>query len=96
MDTPRSSKSHKVPEDRVARKREQDRKAQRSAREKNKNLIAQLQSRIETLTRFHDSGSVKVLIDELEHQRKENESLRSTLRSLQGLIAASLAGHGGS
>lgn len=95
METPRSTKSRKTPEDR-ARKREQDRKAQRSAREKNKALIAQLQSRIDTLTKFHDSGSTKVLIDELDHQRKLNESLRSTLRSLQGLIASSLSDNGGS
>ncbi|PLN86147.1 hypothetical protein BDW42DRAFT_182658 [Aspergillus taichungensis] len=93
METFRSTKSRKPPKDR-ARKREQDRKAQRSAREKNKALIAQLQSRVDTLTRFHDTGSTKVLIDELEHQRKSNESLRATLRSLQGLIASSLSDNG--
>jgi hypothetical protein len=71
---------------RLARKREIDRQAQRSARVKTKNLIAHLESRIEELTRVHDSGNVKGLIDQLEDQRKQNEELRSTLAAIGKLV----------
>ncbi|KAL4876872.1 hypothetical protein BJY04DRAFT_199374 [Aspergillus karnatakaensis] len=92
METPRKTqKTTKLTGDRAARKREQDRQAQRSAREKTKKLIAHLESRIETLTRFHSSGNVQELIDELDKQRKANEALRSTLRSIEKAINGGLA-----
>lgn len=84
-------KTTKLTGDRAARKREQDRQAQRSAREKTKKLIAHLESRIETLTRFHNSGNVQELIDELEVQRKANEALRTTLRTIEKAINGGLA-----
>ncbi|KAL4912640.1 hypothetical protein BDW62DRAFT_13169 [Aspergillus aurantiobrunneus] len=92
MESPRKAqKTTKLTGDRAARKREQDRQAQRSAREKTKKLIAHLESRIETLIRFHNSGNVQELIDELEVQRKANEALRSTLRSIEKAISGGLA-----
>ncbi|KAL3481370.1 hypothetical protein BJX99DRAFT_164258 [Aspergillus californicus] len=94
METPgktQSQKTTKLTGDRAARKREQDRQAQRSAREKTKKLIAHLESRIETLTRFHDSGNVQELIDELDKQRRANEALRTTLRSIEKAISSGLS-----
>ncbi|KAL3456843.1 hypothetical protein BJX64DRAFT_269897 [Aspergillus heterothallicus] len=92
METPRKpQKTTKLTGDRAARKREQDRQAQRSAREKTKKHIAHLESRIETLTRFHNSGNVQELIDELETQRKANEALRNTLRSIEKVINGGLS-----
>ncbi|KAL5337235.1 hypothetical protein BJX70DRAFT_250587 [Aspergillus crustosus] len=92
METPpKTQKASKLTGDRAARKREQDRQAQRSAREKTKKLIAHLESRIETLTRFNNSGNVQELIDELETQRKANEALRTTLRSIEKAINGGLA-----
>ncbi|KAL4784102.1 hypothetical protein BJX76DRAFT_232342 [Aspergillus varians] len=92
METPsKTQKISKLTADRAARKREQDRQAQRSAREKTKKLIAHLESRIETLTRFHSSGNVQELINELEVQRKANEALRSTLRSIEKAVSGGLA-----
>jgi len=73
---------------RLARKREIDRQAQRSARVKKKNLIAYLETRIEELTRVHDSGDVKGLIDQLEEQRKANEDLRNTLQTIGKLVGS--------
>ncbi|KAL2869091.1 bZIP transcription factor [Aspergillus lucknowensis] len=92
METPhKSRRTTKLTGDRAARKREQDRQAQRSAREKTKKLIAHLESRIETLTRFHNSGNVQELINELETQRKANEALRTTLRSIERAINTGLS-----
>lgn len=81
-------KARKSSEDRVARKREQDRQAQRSAREKTKTLISQLESRIEALTKFHENGNVKSLLDELELQRNANDTLRGTLRTIEKVIGS--------
>lgn len=94
-----SNESHRPPQNsrkpqkklsgaRLARKREIDRQAQRSARVKTKNLIAHLESRIEELTSVHDSGNVKGLIDQLEEQRKANEELRATLQTIGKLVGA--------
>jgi hypothetical protein len=92
METPRKTpKTTKLTGDRAARKREQDRQAQRSAREKTRQKIAALEDRIETLTRFHSSGNIHELIEELDAQRKANEALRATLRSIEKAISGGLA-----
>ncbi|KAL4804140.1 hypothetical protein BDV18DRAFT_35846 [Aspergillus unguis] len=92
MEAPRKvQKSTKLSGDRAARKREQDRQAQRSAREKTRKKIEYLESRIETLTRFHQNGDVNELLEELEVQRKANEALRTTLRSIEKAINGGLA-----
>lgn len=92
MEPPRKTpKTTKLTGDRAARKREQDRQAQRSAREKTRQKIAALEDRIETLTRFHSSGNIQELIEELDAQRKANEALRATLRSIEKAISGGLA-----
>ncbi|KAL4907860.1 hypothetical protein BDW74DRAFT_148158 [Aspergillus multicolor] len=87
----KAPKTTKLTGDRAARKREQDRQAQRSAREKTRQRIAALEDRIETLTRFHNSGNIQELIEELDAQRKANEALQTTLRSIQKAISGGLA-----
>ena len=84
-----SRRSQKLSEERLARKRELDRQAQRSARIKTKTHIAHLESRIETLTKVQGTGDVKSLIDQIEDQRKENEALKSTLKTIGKLIGTS-------
>lgn len=84
-----SRRAQKLSEERLARKRELDRQAQRSARVKTKNHIAHLESRIETLTRVQGTGDVKGLIDQIEEQRKENEALKATLKSIGKLVGNS-------
>jgi hypothetical protein len=81
-----SRRAQKLSEERLARKRELDRQAQRSARVKTKNHIAHLESRIEALTRVQGSGDVKGLIDQIEEQRKENEALKATIKTIGKLV----------
>lgn len=91
MEAGKSPKEQKLPGDRAARKRLQDRQAQKNAREKTKKLIAQLETRIDTLTRFHTNGSVKTLIDELEKERQANEALRATLKAVERLVSSGIS-----
>ena len=81
-----SRRAQKLSEERLARKRELDRQAQRSARVKTKNHIAHLESRIEALTKVQGTGDVKGLIDQIEGQRKENEALKATLKTIGKLV----------
>ena len=53
---------------------------------KTKNHIAQLESRIETLTEVQGTGDIKSLIDQIEDQRKENEALKATLKTIGKLV----------
>lgn len=78
--------TQKLSDERLARKRALDREAQRSSRCKTKNHIALLESRIEALTRLHDNGNTKELIDQIERQRVENEALQAKLRSIAKLV----------
>jgi DNA-binding FrmR family transcriptional regulator len=83
----RSQQAQKLSEARLARKRELDRQAQRSARVKTKNHISNLEGRIESLTRIiNDNGNTKELVDQIEAQRKENEALQSTLKAIRKLL----------
>ncbi|KAL4891827.1 hypothetical protein BDV59DRAFT_181047 [Aspergillus ambiguus] len=91
MDMPRKSPmTQRLAVDRAARKREQDRQAQRIAREKTKRLIAHLEARVETLTQFQSNGSVRTLIEELEKERRVNESLRATLQTIERVASANI------
>lgn len=63
-----------------------DREAQRSSRCKTKNHIALLEARIEALTRVQTDGNTKELVDTIEAQRKENEALRATLKTVAKLV----------
>jgi hypothetical protein len=81
-----SRRAQKLSEERLARKRELDRQAQRSARVKTKNHISNLESRIEILTKVQGTGDIKSLIDQIEDQRKENEALKATLKTIGKLV----------
>jgi hypothetical protein len=81
-----SRSTQKLSEERLARKRALDREAQRSSRCKTKNHIALLEARIEQLTRVQADGNTKELMDQIEQQRKENEALRATLKSITKLV----------
>ncbi|KAL5363582.1 hypothetical protein BJX96DRAFT_167599 [Aspergillus floccosus] len=87
----RSSVSPKLAADRAARKREQDRQAQRIAREKTKRHIARLEARIATLSQAHGNGSVKTLLGELEKERQVNETLRATLQTIERFVNAGIS-----
>jgi hypothetical protein len=87
---PRRKGSHqprRIAEDRLARKRELDRHAQRSSRMKTKNHIAYLESRVESLTRIiKDNGNTKDLLEQIDGLRKNNEALQSTLNAITKLV----------
>jgi hypothetical protein len=81
-----SRRAQKLSDERLARKRELDRQAQRSARVKTKNHIAHLESRIEALTQVQGNGDVRGLIEQIEEQRKEIEALKTTLKTIGKLV----------
>jgi hypothetical protein len=82
--------SQKLTEERRARKRELDRQAQRCARMKTKNHIAQLEEQIESLKAINLSGSAKTLMVQLEEQKKQNEILRSKLKAIVKLAGGEI------
>jgi hypothetical protein len=84
--------SQKLTEERRARKRELDRQAQRCARMKTKNHIAQLEEQIESLKAINLSGSAKTLMIQLEEQKKQNEILRSKLKAIVKLAGGEMDG----
>jgi hypothetical protein len=84
--------SQKLTEERRARKRELDRRAQRCARMKTKNYIAQLEEQIESLKAINLSGSAKTLMVQLEEQKKQNEILRSKLKAIVKLAGGEIDG----
>jgi predicted RNase H-like nuclease (RuvC/YqgF family) len=84
--------SQKLTEERRARKRELDRQAQRCARMKTKNHIAQLEEQIESLKAINLSGSAKTLMVQLEEQKKQNEILRSKLKAIVKLAGGEIDG----
>jgi predicted RNase H-like nuclease (RuvC/YqgF family) len=84
--------SQKLTEERRARKRELDRQAQRCARMKTKNHIAQLEEQIESLKAINLSGSAKTLMVQLEEQKKQNEILRSKLNAIVKLAGGEIDG----
>ena len=84
--------SQKLTEERRARKRELDRQAQRCARMKTKNHIAQLEEQIESLKAINLSGSAKALMVQLEEQKKQNEILRSKLKAIVKLAGGETDG----
>jgi hypothetical protein len=82
--------SQQLTEERRARKRELDRQAQRCARMKTKNHIAQLEEQIESLKAINLSGSAKTLMIQLEEQKKQNEILRSKLKAIVKLAGGEI------
>jgi hypothetical protein len=93
--TPRrrvSRQASALSDERLARKRALDREAQRHSRSKTKNHIALLESRIEALTRVKANGDTRELVETIEDQRRENEALKATLKTIGKIVG----GDGGS
>jgi hypothetical protein len=68
------------------KKREQDRKAQRVARERKNNRIAHLEALVEQLSQDNADSEVPMLMDRLSRVTKEKEALVDILRSLETSI----------
>ncbi|KAL5614138.1 hypothetical protein FOVSG1_003201 [Fusarium oxysporum f. sp. vasinfectum] len=77
-------------ESRRLKKREVDRKAQRSARERTKRRIAQLESMVENLRQNDTPAQITSLIDQLGHVTKERDKLLGVLDSLGSTIRSHL------
>ncbi|KAM0277386.1 hypothetical protein ACHAQH_005826 [Verticillium albo-atrum] len=68
------------------KKREQDRKAQRVARERKNNRIAHLEALVDRLSQDNADSEVPVLMDRLATVTKQSQSLLEVLRSLESTI----------
>ncbi|PNH43926.1 hypothetical protein VD0004_g3666 [Verticillium dahliae] len=68
------------------KKREQDRKAQRVARERKNNRIAHLEALVDRLSQDNADSEVPVLMDRLATVTKQSHSLLEVLRSLESTI----------
>ncbi|KAH6695421.1 hypothetical protein F5X68DRAFT_244044 [Plectosphaerella plurivora] len=78
-----------IPDKATARrlkKREQDRKAQRVARERKNNRIAHLEALVDQLSQDNADSEVPMLMDRLSRVTKEKEALVDILRSLETSI----------
>ncbi|KAF5725034.1 hypothetical protein FMUND_247 [Fusarium mundagurra] len=73
-------------EARRLKKRELDRKAQRLARERTKNRIAQLESMVDNLRQDESNAQVATLMDQLGKVTKERDNLLQVLDSLGSTI----------
>ncbi|KAJ3542129.1 hypothetical protein NM208_g4264 [Fusarium decemcellulare] len=71
---------------RRAKKRELDRRAQRAARERNRNRIALLEATIEAMKKEDSGRKAAQLIEELTQVKKERDDLENTLQSIKDLI----------
>ncbi|KAF5258033.1 hypothetical protein FOXYS1_11418 [Fusarium oxysporum] len=78
-------------EARRLKKREVDRKAQKSARERTKRRIAQLESMVETLRQNDTKAQIASLMDQLGHVTKERDKLLGVLDLLGSTIRCHLA-----
>ncbi|WKT54058.1 hypothetical protein QSH57_004642 [Fusarium oxysporum f. sp. vasinfectum] len=79
-------------EARRLKKREVDRKAQRSARERTKRRIAQLESMVENLRQNDTPAQITSLMDQLGHVTNERDTLLGVLDSLGSTIRCHLVG----
>jgi hypothetical protein len=77
-------------EARRLKKREVDRKAQRSARERTKRRIAHLESMVENLRQNDTKSQITSLMDQLGHVTKERDKLLGVLDSLGSTIRCHL------
>lgn len=68
------------------KKREQDRKAQRVARERKNNRIAYLEALVDQLTHDNADSEVPLLMDRLSRVTREKDGLVDILRSLESTI----------
>lgn len=70
------------------RKREQDRRAQRAARERNKRRIAELESTVDSLIRHGPGQQIANLKQQLEIVENQKNELSRVLSAIQRTIAA--------
>jgi hypothetical protein len=73
-------------QERRERKRAIDREAQRSLREKTKTHIAELEHTIQILRDQDGNKATKLLLEEIEGLRSENERLRDIIESVKGVV----------
>ncbi|CAK7218090.1 hypothetical protein SBRCBS47491_003389 [Sporothrix bragantina] len=70
------------------RKREQDRRAQRAARERNRRRIAELESTVDSLSRHGAGQQIASLKQQLEAVQKHKDELSRALSMIQKTVAA--------
>lgn len=70
------------------RKREQDRRAQRAARERNKRRIAELESKVDSLSRHGPGQQIANLKQQLELVESQKNELSRALSVIQKTIAS--------
>ncbi|OHF01542.1 hypothetical protein CORC01_03032 [Colletotrichum orchidophilum] len=71
---------------RRAKKRELDRRAQRAARERNKNRIAYLEATLQAMSEQEQNGKIASLMNQLSDMTRQRDSLSKTLSSLETTI----------
>ncbi|KAF4946060.1 hypothetical protein FGADI_11472 [Fusarium gaditjirri] len=71
---------------RQLKKRENDRKAQRSSRERTKSRIVQLESMVDMLKQANSNTQIAALMDKLSKVTKERDNLLQVLDSLGSII----------
>ncbi|GKT42917.1 uncharacterized protein ColSpa_03098 [Colletotrichum spaethianum] len=75
-----------LPESRRAKKRELDRRAQRAARERNKNRIAYLEATIQAMSENEQNGKIAGLMSQLSDMTRQRDNLVRTLSSMETTI----------
>ncbi|KAJ0325558.1 hypothetical protein COL5a_007369 [Colletotrichum fioriniae] len=71
---------------RRAKKRELDRRAQRAARERNKNRIAYLEATIQAMSEQEQNAKIASLMNQLSDMTRQRDTLSKTLSSLETTI----------
>lgn len=69
----------------LARKREVDRRAQRSSRQRTKNRMTNLEKKVELLQTDDAQNNILGLVKTIEGLRQENEKLRNFAEKIRGL-----------
>jgi len=80
--------------DQLARKRANDREAQRAIRERTKNQIDRLNQRIQELESQQPYNDLQVVLRQKEAVQAENEDIRRRLASVLAIIQPILGTHG--
>ncbi|KAJ0331946.1 hypothetical protein COL922a_011691 [Colletotrichum nupharicola] len=74
---------------RRAKKRELDRRAQRAARERNRNRIAYLEATIQAMSEQESGGRIASLMNQLSDMTRQKDNLAKVLSSIETSIQAS-------
>ena len=82
---PKSNRKRKLTPAQLAHKREADRRAQRSSREKTRGRIAHLEELVETL-QAKDGDRTKALINQIDQQKEEISRLQNVVSSVAKLV----------